>query len=172
MKNTIAILGSARRHGNTGQLMDHITDELNIEVIDLAQLTISPYDYQHRNLEDDFLSTVKHILSHENIIFASPIYWYSMSAQMKIFFDRVSSLLSIEELKTLGRAFRTKKAFIVTTSVHKEADNTFIDTFTKTFDYLGISYGGYIHACCKELFDASQHQTEISNFTHLIKASE
>ncbi len=36
MRSTIALFGSSRRNGNTGQLMDAIAGELQIEVVDLA----------------------------------------------------------------------------------------------------------------------------------------
>ena len=36
MLSTIALFSSSRRGGNTGQLIDRIASELNIEVIDLA----------------------------------------------------------------------------------------------------------------------------------------
>ena len=52
--STIALFASARRNGNTGQLMDRIAKDLQIEVIDLAARVISPYDYEHNNRHDDF----------------------------------------------------------------------------------------------------------------------
>ena len=45
MASAIALLGSSRRHGNTGRLMDQIAAALSIEVVDLGELDISPYDY-------------------------------------------------------------------------------------------------------------------------------
>lgn len=45
----IALFGSSRRHGNTGQLIDDVAAALDMEVVDLGQLQISPYDYEQRN---------------------------------------------------------------------------------------------------------------------------
>lgn len=171
MNKTIALIGSSRRKGNTGQLVDYIADELGIEVIDIASLNISTYDYEHKNLDDDFLPTIKYILSHDNIIFASPVYWYAMSAEMKTFFDRISDLLAIAELKDLGRKFREKTSFLVATSIHKELDNTFIEGFTKTFGYLGMNYGGYIHAYCEQGFVQEQHKENIFSFAEKIRSN-
>ena len=50
MKDTIAVFGGARRNGNTGKLIDWIADTLKINVIDLAEKDISPYDYEHKNI--------------------------------------------------------------------------------------------------------------------------
>src|SRR6476469_6976784 len=85
MLSTIALFSSSRRQGNTGRLIDRIASELQIEIVDLADLQISPFDYDHRNRGDDFEPALQHILAHDQIIFASPIYWYSVSAPMKVF---------------------------------------------------------------------------------------
>ncbi len=111
MNKTIAVIGSSRRNGNTGKLIDLIAKELNIEVIDLSLKNISPFDYEHKNTDDDFLPLMTHLLKHDNIIFVSPVYWFSMSAQMKIFIDRMSDFLSIEELNDKGRELRMEALF-------------------------------------------------------------
>ena len=105
---TIAVIGSSRRNGNTGKLLDTIANELGIEVIDLSTKNISPFDYEHKNSHDDSQAIMSHILKHDNIIFAPPVYWYSMSAQIKVFIDRMSDFLDIAELKGQGRELRTK----------------------------------------------------------------
>lgn len=164
MNKTIAIIGSSRRKGNTGKLIDIIADKLAIEVIDLGDLNISPYDYEHRNMNDDFLPTIKYILTHDNIIFASPVYWYAMSAQMKTFFDRITDLLSVDELKDFGRKLRGKVGFVVSTSMHEQVDDSYINSFTDTFHYLGMNYGGAIHSICKDTNEISQSEADILTF--------
>jgi len=64
MLSTIALLSSSRRLGNTGQLIDRIASELNIEVVDLASQRFSAYDYEHRNRNDDFEPLMKRVLAH------------------------------------------------------------------------------------------------------------
>ncbi len=41
------------------------------------------------------------------LIFATPVYWYSMSGIMKVFFDRITDLLTIK--KDIGRKLKGKK---------------------------------------------------------------
>ena len=72
MLSTIALLSSSRRRGNTGQLIDRIALELSIEVVDLTRLRMSSYDYDHLNRHDDFEPLMKHVLAHDQIIFATP----------------------------------------------------------------------------------------------------
>lgn len=169
MNKTIALFASARRHGNTGKFIDWIADELNIDVIDLAEKDITPYDYEHKNINDDFLPTVQQLLQYDNIIFVTPVYWYGPSAQMKIFIDRTSDFLDIDELKDIGRQLRTKTAYIVCTSISQDADDSFLNSFKDTFGYLGISYKGYIHANCEDGYVPENYQTDVDKFVQLIK---
>ena len=112
MLSTMALFSSSRRHGNTGRLIDRIARELDIEVVDLTTLRMSSYDYDHLNRNDDFEPLMKHVLTHEQIIFATPIYWYAVSPAMKIFLDRFSDLLEVPELLPEGRRLRGKNAYI------------------------------------------------------------
>lgn len=77
MPKTIALFGSSRRGGNTGRFMDHIAELSGIEVVDLGELNISAYDYSHRNRGDDFEGLMSRVLDFDNIIIASPVYWYA-----------------------------------------------------------------------------------------------
>jgi len=166
MKKTIAVLGSSRRNGNTGKLIDWIAEELDIEVIDLGLKDISPFDYEHKNIDDDFLPLMNHLLNYDNIIFVSPVYWFAMSAQMKVFVDRLSDFLDIEDLKEQGRMIRGKVGYVVATSVSDELDDSFIDSFTNTFMYLGLGYGGFVHASCKNEFDSDAYQNDVMDFVN------
>jgi multimeric flavodoxin WrbA len=169
MNKTIAVIGSSRRNGNTGKLIDIIAKELNIEVIDLSLKDISPFDYEHKNFDDDFLPLMDHILLHDNIIFVSPVYWFSMSAQMKIFVDRMSDFLSLEELKNTGRKLRGKIGYVVSTSISEKVDDSFIDSFTNTFEYLGMGYGGCVHLDCSSGFDINNGESDLDQFIKTIK---
>jgi multimeric flavodoxin WrbA len=126
MLSTIALLSSSRRLGNTGQLIDRIALELNIEVVDLAGQRMSSYDYDHLNRNDDFEPLMKRVLAHDQIIFATPIYWYAVSPAMKIFLDRISDLLELPDLLSEGRRLRGKKAYVVCTSISNEPSVAFM----------------------------------------------
>lgn len=84
-------------------------------------------------------------MEYEQIIFATPVYWYAMSAQLKTFFDRLSDLLKIR--KPLGRQLRGgKKMFSITCSSDSEEHEGFTMAFKKTAAYLGMEYGGHLHS--------------------------
>lgn len=169
MLSTIALFSSSRRRGNTGRLVDRIAREVNIEVIDLTTLRISPYDYEHLNRNDDFELLVKRVLAHDQIIFASPIYWYSVSPAMKVFLDRVSDLLEVPDLLSEGRRLRGKNAYVVCTSVCDEPSTEFMGVFIETFKYLGMNFGGVAHANCRDGYVSVVHDLEAGAFAARVK---
>jgi len=171
MSKIIAVFGGARRNGNTGKLIDWISKTLGIDVIDLAEKEISPFDYEHNNINDDFIPVMDKVLEHENIIFVSPVYWYAMSAQMKIFIDRMSDFLSVSDLKDKGRKLRGKAGYVVCTSISPEADQSFVNSFKDTFKYLGMNYAGHIHADCSDGYIADRYAADVDHFVQSVKNS-
>jgi multimeric flavodoxin WrbA len=141
---TIIIFGSSRSHGDTRKLVDFICEQAGFDFIDLNDFKISYYDYNHQNLGDDFLPLMQRIVGqYRRIIFATPIYWYTMSAVMKTFFDRLSDLLTVR--KELGRQLRGKAMGVVSVSGHDDLDYDFENPFRKSADYLGMTYLGHFH---------------------------
>jgi len=169
MLSTIALLSSSRRLGNTGQLVDRIALDLDIEVVDLASQRMSAYDYGHRNRDDDFEPLIRRVLAHDQIIFATPIYWYAVSPAMKVFLDRISDLLELPDLLSEGRRLRGKKAYIVCTSISDEASGAFMGAFLETFDYLGMHFGGAAHVNCRDGYLPAQHDPEAPAFAGLVR---
>src|SRR5271154_370905 len=167
MLSTIALFSSSRRRGNTGRLIDRIALELNIEVVDLASQRISSYDYDHGNRNDDFEPLMRRVLARDQIIFATPIYWYAVSPAMKVFLDRISDLLELPDLLAEGRRLRGKKAYVVCTSISDEPSVAFMDAFRETFDYLGMHFGGVVHVNCRDGYLPAVHDSQASKFTAL-----
>src|SRR3984957_18095542 len=169
MLSTIALFSSSRRRGNTGQLIDRIASELNIEVVDLASKRMSSYDYDHRNRGDDFELLMKRVLAHDQIIFATPIYWYAVSSAMKVFLDRISDLLELPDLLAEGRRLRGKNAYVVCTSISDDPSGAFMEAFIETFNYLGMHFGGVVHVNCQEGFVPAVHDLEALKFAALMR---
>jgi multimeric flavodoxin WrbA len=169
MLNTLAIFSSSRRNGNTGQFMDRIASDLGIEVVDLAELRMAPYDYDHRNRSDDFEPLMESVLTHEQVIFATPIYWYAVSPAMKVFLDRISDFLELPDLLPKGRRLRGKNAFIVCTSICDEPSPVFMCSFREIFDYLGMNFGGVAHVNCRDGYSPNVHEADASAFSALVR---
>ena len=158
---TIVVLGSSRGLGKTWKSVQMIT-EGSIPIIDLNTAKISPYDYEHRNIDDDYLSIMKTIVEHDLIILATPVYWYSMSAQMKIFIDRLSDLLEIS--KDTGRKLRGKRLFVIA-SFSTSMPEGFEKPFSQTCEYMGIKYEG-----CSFIYHGNDPKLLENNLKEIEKA--
>jgi multimeric flavodoxin WrbA len=84
----LIILGSSRNDGNTKKVIDQLKSMSDFDSIDLNDFNISYYDYEHNNKDDDYIQLMRTILdNYDTMIFATPVYWYSMSGIMKVFID-------------------------------------------------------------------------------------
>lgn len=144
MKNTCIILGSSRSFGNTYKACKVLSQKYLAPIIDLRPLDIGHYDYEYNNKEDDFLSTITQISSYDNLLFASPIYWYSMSGIMKVFMDRLTDIVTIE--KQMGRSLQGKSLAVMSCSGDDNPEMSFYRPFELTAEYLDMAYKGHIHA--------------------------
>jgi len=138
----VAILGSARSNGNTAALLARLLDGRRCDVFDLLAVRVAPFDYSQQYLPDDFLDIVHRIIAAPVTVFATPVYWYTMSASMKGFVDRLSDLLMSQ--KELGRQLRGKRFALLSSSEEPEPD--LVSVFRRTCEYLGVEYLGCAHA--------------------------
>ncbi|WP_430411606.1 flavodoxin family protein [Kordia sp.] len=144
MKKGVIILGSANSNGETRKIVSYISDKTNYPIIDLKQKNISEFDYEFKNRNDDFHPLIKEIVdTYDIIIFATPVYWYSMSGIMKTFFDRISDCLKIE--KETGRKLRGLEMAVVSCGSDKKLKNGFHMPFIETAKYLGMNYVSDVH---------------------------
>lgn len=144
--------------------MDHLCAKRPVEVVDLGTLRISPYDYEHRNRDDDFEPLMRRVLAHENILIASPVYWYAVSPPVKVFLDRITDYLDLPELLEDGRRLRGKTGYIVCTSIYDRVPAPFEGALTQTLSYLGMACGGLLHANCREGYAPDRHEAEVAAF--------
>ncbi|MGV0920067.1 flavodoxin family protein [Empedobacter falsenii] len=142
MNKQIIINGSHNRNGDTTKLIQEIYPE--IACLKLIDYTIELYNYDEiYSDKDQFLEIVNQILEFDEIIFATPVYWYSMSSLMKIFFDRLTDLISSQE--AIGRKLMGKKVRVITSSIGNHLDNNFFLPFIETANYLHLEYIGGKH---------------------------
>lgn len=146
MKKTAIILGTSRANGNTANLTNIVAQKTNAVIFDISKYNILPFDYEHKNKHDDFINLIKEILTYDNIILSSPVYWFSPSVQMKLFLDRLTDLITVE--KDLGKQLKGKNTAVISTSDAKNPESCFEDIFKHTFEYLGMNYKGMLHCAC------------------------
>ena len=159
---TAIILASSREQGNTHQLAHLYMEHQTCDLFNLSDYAISAFDYQHRNKNDDFKVLIKTLITYDRLIFATPVYWYAMSAQMKVFVDRLSDLLTIE--KTLGRALKGKSCSLLATGEDNEAPECFIAPFNLLANYLGINFTSSFYCCCRKNFIKQEHVNDLKKY--------
>jgi multimeric flavodoxin WrbA len=146
MKKGIILLGSSNSVGNTYKAANYIQQKTGFPIVDLKTKNIGQFDYEFKNKEDDFLPLMKDIVeNYDLIIFASPIYWYSMSGIMKKFFDRISDCLYDNGNKEIGRKLRGKQMAVLSSSSGSEKIASFYIPFIESAKYLGMNYLGDVH---------------------------
>ena len=149
MSKTIVIMGSSRSKGGTFKAVQDMDPNKTMTFVDLLGLNISPYDYEHKNKDDDFLPLMEQILEHDQIVLATPVYWYAMSTQLKMFFDRITDCVSIR--KELGRALKGKKVFLLVSYSNPLDEEKFEYPIKETVQYLDMEYeGAFFHYSAKD----------------------
>jgi multimeric flavodoxin WrbA len=143
--SAVIIMGSSRKDGTMGAFLQRVQELYGtFSIVYLEDLTISPFDYQHRNQGDDFIPLIEKMLVENSLwIWATPVYWYTMSAWMKIFFDRLTDLLSIR--KDLGRRLEGRKVGALVCSGSPVVPEGLLECFTKTAHYFKMNFLGCLH---------------------------
>jgi multimeric flavodoxin WrbA len=138
---TLVILGSNRKNSLTESITRKALLQTEFDMIDLLDHKIAHYNYDgHYPADDEFEAIISKALPYDNIIFATPVYWYSMSGVMKVFFDRLTDLITIK--KDLGHELKGKSASMIAVGAEPTIPDGFEVPFKHTAAYLGILYKG------------------------------
>lgn len=156
----IIIQGSSRSKGNTYKIVQLLREALSAEVIDLKDYSIGQYDYEYANRDDDFLPLMRKLVEYDMIIFATPVYWYSMSGILKKFFDRLTDCLKIE--KETGDKLKGIYMAAFSCGPDDDVPASFAVPFSSTAEYLEMQYAGYVHTWVGEEVDVSAEVQKIT----------
>lgn len=155
--NTILLQGSARTDGSTANIAHRLSQHTRMEVLHLADLDIHQFDYHHRHRGDDFLPLMRHIVTYDRLLIATPVYWYTMSGHVKVFLDRITDCLQIE--KPIGRKLRGMHLAVLSQCAEASVPPGFFEPFRLSADYLGMHYDGDHHILCTDAgLDATSEQ--------------
>lgn len=144
MKKGVILLGSSNSHGDTRKMVDYVAEQTRFPIIDLKTKRIGEFDYEFKNRDDDFHPLIKEIVeNYELIVFATPVYWYSMSGIMKTFFDRISDCL--KTAKETGRKLRGMEMAVLSSGSDQILKEGFYMPFIESANYLGMKYSGDVH---------------------------
>ena len=158
-KQVLVILGSPRRMGNSAALAARISRGAEsagaeVENLFLQDLEISPcrgcetcqqHDSQGCAIKDDMQEIYPKLIRADAWVIASPVYWFTMSAQTKIFMDRCYALLAYADNPFVGKLVAIAMSYGDVDPVKSGCVNalrTFLDAFSYTRSKLvGLGYG-------------------------------
>lgn len=147
----LAINGSSRDKGNTEYLLTELLQGIESTTISLRDYNIHPItDQRHdpqgfQDVNDDYDEVIQLVLNHDLLIFATPLYWYSMSGYMKNFVDRWSQSLR-DPRYDFRKLMSEKKAFVTIVGgerVHLKA-LPLVQQFQLIFDFMSMEFLGYM----------------------------
>ena len=110
----VGLLGSGRVNGNTEIMLDQALDEARSGGDDVLKISLRDLDIAPCNgcmgcartgecaINDDMQAVYQHLLAADGIIWATPVYYWSMSALTKIALDRTFAL-NFPELRLTGK---------------------------------------------------------------------
>lgn len=101
-KKILAVLASPRKNGYSTYLADRVIEKLRelgaqVERISLNDLNVGPClacdacrkkENEFCIVNDDMKPLYRKIIESDAVLLASPVYWFAVSAQMKLFIDR------------------------------------------------------------------------------------
>lgn len=159
----LIILGSARKNSDTQKLIELVFDDKEYNLIDLLDYSITHYNYGEEYPEtDEFLTIIEQMLQHKVIVFATPVYWYSMSGYMKVLFDRLTDIVSSQ--KHLGRKLKGKRIALLAVSNSDALPQGFEVPFSDTANYLDMEYLGCFFSPSKELNNTKVIEEKAANW--------
>jgi multimeric flavodoxin WrbA len=166
----VIILGSARKDSDTKNFLERVFVQTDYKLIDLLDFHVSPFSYLHGySTGDEFLKIIEKLIQEDAIVFATPVYWYAMSGLMKIFFDRLTDLVTIK--KPMGKELKGKSTFLIVVGKEEEMPPGFETPFKFTSTYLNMSYEGCIYYSTKHPKSDEIMQHSIDTFISKIKSS-
>jgi multimeric flavodoxin WrbA len=151
----IGLLGSPREGGNTEIMMDTALDAAGkagamTEKIALRDLSIAPCDGCNACnetgeciVEDDAQDIYRAMLSADGIIWATPVYFWSMTAQTKTLMDRTYALL-FPKLQLAG-----KVGALIIAAAGRGCMNT-ANIFHQYFTYNHMFFGEFASGYARE----------------------
>ena len=159
-KHVVALLGSPRKKGNSTVLAKQIIRGVEsvgakVETVYLNGLNVKPcqgcYACQKKNstgcaVDDDMQSLYPKLKGSDAWIIASPVYWFSMSAQTKIFMDRCFALWN--EDQEINPLYKKRIAIAMSYGDSDPFNSGCVNalrSFQDAYRYVGAEIAGYVY---------------------------
>jgi len=157
-KRVVIVKGSPREKGNSAVLADHVAEGAkaagaHVESFYLHGMDISPCDacdschtepYGGCVVSDDMQLLYPRLLDADAIVIASPVYWFTVSAQTKLFMDRCYALVDASGYLTRGKKIGIVMTYGDSDPFSSGAVNA-LRTFQDGFGYVGAEIVGMVY---------------------------
>jgi len=149
MSQPLIILASNRRDSNTEKLVKEIYGDNPYLLINLLDHHVQPYSYGGFYSTDDSFNDIMNVmLDHDDITFATPVYWYSMSGLLKNFTDRLTDIVTTEKEK--GKMMKGKSLSVIAAGSDLTLPEGFETPFKLTALYFHMIFKGCIYRAFQE----------------------
>jgi multimeric flavodoxin WrbA len=153
---TVILFGSPRKDGNTRLLTDAFAEALKTRQTDVRLLYLNDMNIRPCQscfvcsekgvcrINDDMRDIGKYIMESDLVVYATPVYWWAPSAQLKLVMDR--SIIFLDE--DYNSRIKGKKAVTLMTCGDGDIGTCgpALDIFTRSFSALGMEYAGHVEA--------------------------
>jgi len=171
MKKILILKGSPRRNGNSSALAEQTAAGARasgalVKIVELADMTIQPCtacDYcqdveaYHCSIDDDMGVLYEEVLQADALIIASPVYWFSINAQTKLFMDRLYALQSSQGLKLTGKEIGIILTYGDSDAFRSGAINA-LRAFEDSFRFLRCPIAKVVHGTAGDVGDAQKNE--------------
>ena len=166
-KNVLIFKGSPREHGNSSMLADRAAEGAKFTGAEVESFFLHHLDIRACDacdtcqdtgvciLMDDMQMLYQKLRDADAIVIASPIYWFTMSAQTKLFIDRWYALESPQGSALKGKQFGILLTYGDTDPYSSGAINA-IRTFQDMMRYLGGHISGIVYGSAMDIGDVSK----------------
>ena len=174
----LVLLGSPRKKGNSVALAEQIimgarSAGATVEKIFLHGKNISPcracYACQNTDrkgcaIDDEMQPIYRKLVKSNAWVIASPVYWFTMSAQTKLFMDRCFALLAYKKSAFKGKRIAIAMSYGDSDPFSSGCVNA-LRTFQDAFRYVGAKIVGMVYG-------SAEKPGEIKSNTALMKQAE
>lgn len=148
----VSFIGSSRNGGNSELLTDLLMKDITHKKVYIKDLHIRPIDdLRHtkagfQEVNDDYYQIIEELENSDIAVFATPIYWYSMSGIMKNMFDRLSQAIRDHRYPHLRERLKKIQTIVVIVGGDQPRMKglPLIQQLQYAFEFLEMSFGSYL----------------------------
>jgi multimeric flavodoxin WrbA len=171
-KKVLVLLGSPRRKGNSAALAQKIaegtkSEGASVRTVFLHGMNISPctacYACQKQksrgcSIDDDMQPLYRAMLEADAWVIASPVYWFTLSAQMKLWMDRCLAFPAYGKEPFEGKRIAIAMSYGGEDPFDSGCVNA-LRTFQDAYNYVGAEIVGMVYGSAMEPGDIRANRT-------------